>query len=228
VFEDPVFTPVKENAHRFVASHVYKSFTGFAISQKKKLEYKAKRFGQLVKTVEYLEKEYSNQILDPKAQMAKNLVDWLNTNLSEYKGDKGAIQSFHEGLPIKTVYEKVKSECNNYGWRVRTDTFTTLGYDVKFGAHAVRLFHEGVQLLTNRVIKFPITGQAYDDIMSIRRGEVGIEEFYQICNRYEEANRKAFEKSDLPKEPDWKWANDYLVKTLENYIIITSKITRNT
>jgi len=224
LIEDPVFTPLKENAHRFVAKHIYNSFTGFAISQKKKLEYKAKRFAQLLKTIEYLEAHYPAMIADSKAQMDTRLSSWLNANLSEYKGDKQNRQSFHEGLPIKIIYEKIKSECENYGWRVRTDTFMSLGYDVKFGAHAVRLFHEGIQLLTKRTLEFPITGQAYEDIMAIRRGEVALEEFYQICNRYEESNREALAQADLPDSPDWKWANQYLVDTLEEYVVSSSLI----
>jgi len=222
LIEDPVFTPLKENAYRFVAKHIYHSFTGFAVSQKKKLEYKSKRFKQLLKTVEYLETHYSTIIIDPKAQMEANLVSWLNANLSEYKGDKRSRQSFHEGLPVKIIYEKIKSECENYGWRVRTDTFLSLGYDAKFAAHTVRLFYEGIQLLTKRALEFPITGQAYEDIMAIRRGEVALEEFYRICDRYDEANKKALAQTNLPDAPDWKWANQYLVDTLEKHIVSTS------
>jgi hypothetical protein len=57
--------------------------------------------------------------------------------------------------------------------------------------------------------------------MSVRRGEVGIEDFYKICDRYEEENRKAYALTDLPDSPDWKWANQYLVDMLEMYIINT-------
>jgi hypothetical protein len=62
--------------------------------------------------------------------------------------------------------------------------------------------------------------------MAIRQGEVGIDKFYEICNRYEEDNRKAYASTDLPDAPDWKWANSYLVDTLENYIVSTFMIGR--
>ena len=226
VIEDPVFTPVKENAHRFVARHVYDSFTGFAIAQKKKLQYKALRFGQLADTLKWFERKRKEQITDSSAQMSEEDAVFLNGMLSEYKGRKNNRESFHQGLPIKVIYEKVKEEYDGYGWRVHTDSFERLGYDVKFGAHAIRLFHEGIQLLTKHVLEFPITGQAYNDIMAIRRGEVGIEEFYKICDRYEENNRKAYASANVPDQPDWKWANNYLVDTLENYIVSTSMIGR--
>jgi len=228
IIEDPVFTPLKENAHKLISRKVYDSFTGFAISQRKKLEYKSKRFNQLKLAMKFFENNYSQERLqDSKSFISADEAVWLNSNLSEYKGDKSNIKSFHYGLPLKTIYDKVKAEYEGYGWRVHTETFETLGYDVKFGAHAVRLFYEGIQLLTNGVLEFPIKGQALDDIMSIRRGKVSLEEFYKICDRYEEENRIARDKTALPDTPDIKWANQYLVDTLENYIVTTSKIRRS-
>ncbi len=126
------------------------------------------------------------------------------------------------------LYEKVAFEYENYGWRVKTDTFMTLGYDVKFGAHTIRLLHESVQLLSTQSLEFPITGQAYEDIMAIRRGEVPLEDFYKLCNKYEEETRKAKESTALAAAPDWQWANQYLVDTLERYIVETSAFGRQT
>jgi len=230
VFEDPIFTPLKENAGRLISRKVYDSFTGFAISQRKKLEYKSKRFNQLRLACEYLEASVNGDLscFEDSRLIIKDVdAEWLNKNLTEYKGDKSNVKSFHCGLPLKTIYEKIKAEYEGYGWRVHTTTFETLGYDVKFGAHAIRLFHEGIQLLTTGALEFPITGQAYDDIMTVRRGEVSLEEFYKICDWYEEENRKARETTTLPDVPDVKWANQYLVETLERYIVTTSTINRD-
>jgi len=228
VFEDPVFTPLKENTGRLISRKVYDSFTGFAISQRKKLEYKSKRFKQLFIANKYFKAHYDQSYLEnPEMVIGHADAEWLNKNLTEYKGDKSNIISFHYGLPLKTIYEKIKFEYENYGWRVHTDTFETLGYDVKFGAHAIRLFHEGIQLLTTGVLEFPISGQIYDDIMAIRRGEVSLEKFYEICDWYEEENRKAREKTILPDVPDVKWANRYLVETLERDIVTASLISQD-
>jgi len=224
IIEDPVFTPLKKNASRLISKKVYNSFTGFAIAQKKKLEYKSKRFKQLFIAKEYFKTHYSQSCLeDSKAVIGNSDVEWLNRNLTEYKGDKSNTKSFHYGLSLKTIYEKIKFEYENYGWRVHTNTFEILGYDVKFGAHAIRLFHEGIQLLTNGVLEFPITGQAHDDIMAVRRGEVPLNKFYEICDRYEEENYKAHEITTLPDMPDIKWANQYLVDAIERHIVNNSK-----
>jgi hypothetical protein len=218
IVEDAAFMPLRKNVNKLVSNTVYDSFTGFAVSQKKKLQYKALRFKQLEDALRWFEARRKDQIGDPSAQMSEGDAVFLNGLLSEYKGRKNNRESFHQGLPVKVIYEKVKEEYDGYGWRVKTSTFETLGYDVKFASHAVRLFHEGERLLTTGKLEFPITGKAHDDIMAIRRGEVSVEEFYRICDEYEEINRKARDKSVLPEKPDWKWANSYLVDILEDHI----------
>ena len=75
---------------------------------------------------------------------------------------------FHKGLPLKVIYEKIVSEYERYGWRVKTDSFATLGYDTKFASHTIRLLHEGAQLLLNGYLEFPISGEAHEDIMNIK------------------------------------------------------------
>jgi hypothetical protein len=143
----------------------------------------------------------------------------LNGILSEYKGRKNNRESFHAGLPVKVIYEKVREEYDRYGWRVKTDTFETLGYDVKFASHAIRLFYEGERLLTTGRLEFPITGKAHDDIMAVKNGNLSIGEFYKLCDDYAERNRQAKAKSVLPDKADWKWANATLVSILEESIM---------
>jgi len=220
ITEDPRFTVIKNNYSKLISINCYKSFTGFAISQKKKLEYKSKRFIQLEKAIEYLHGVYSkDQLMDTRTIMQHGVADWLNENLTEYKGSKNNRKSFHFGLPVSVIYAKINYEYDNYGWRVHTTTFETLGYDIKFGAHAIRLLAESEQLLLNGCIEFPLSGQAYTDIMSIRKGQVSIEEFYKLCTMYEDRNRIALEKTKLPKTPDFKWTNTWLTETLKSAII---------
>lgn len=214
---DERFYFLKNNYSRFISLRVYDSFTGFAISQKKKLEYKSKRFHELEEALHYLESYHFDKV-ENKIPMDEQLAECLNHILKNYKGDKHNVERFHKGLPTALIYEKIKSEYETYGWRVKTDTFELLGYDVKFGSHAIRLLHEGQEILRTGKLDFPITGKAYEDIMKIRRGEVDLEEFYSIFATYESANRKAKEESILPEKADWKLANSWLVDLLKESI----------
>jgi hypothetical protein len=175
---------------------------------------------------EHLEEYYKQDISDPKSQMTDSLAEWLNISLTEYKGKNssdgipgsGIGKNFHSGLPTQIIYEKIKSEYDNYGSRVKNDTFKTLGYDVKFAAHAIRIYHEGAELQEFGQLFFPIGGQAYNDIMRVRRGEVSLSEFRDLAQLYENVNRTLKPVSILPEQPDYKWANAYLVDILTQYI----------
>jgi predicted nucleotidyltransferase len=222
IIEDSAFLIFKNNASRLISRRVYNSFTGFAVSQMKKLEYKSKRFIQLEKALEHLEKECQDGICDDKAEMSEELSSWLNEHLTEYKGGKNNVKHFHKNLPVKTIYEKIKEEYERYGWRTKTQTFAALGYDVKYASHVIRLFHESEELLTAGRLSFPITGKAYDDIMAIKLGKITIEQFYEMCGYYEDLNRKALANTVLPDKADWKWANDALVDLLRRSIAAES------
>jgi predicted nucleotidyltransferase len=219
IIEDDTFTIFKKNVDKLISRNVYKSFTGFAYSQKKKLEYKSKRFTQLEKSLAYLEKEYPRDITDDSSAMGEKLALYLNENLSEYKGKNTNIESFHKGLPLKTACENIKKEYESYGWRVKTESFSPLGYDVKFASHALRLYHEGERLLATGRLEFPIKGSTHDDIMAVKTGNATIEEFYELCARYEGMCHKAFESTVLPEKADWKWANTTLVNILTDSIL---------
>jgi predicted nucleotidyltransferase len=218
--EDPIFTYIKENYSKFLSARVFDSFMGFAVSQRKKLEYKKTRFTQLESAINYLEQnDYrDNDLSRNDSAMSEETATYLNSILFHYKGLKNNTESFHKGLPLKTIYEKLISELNRYGWRLHTDSFSKLGYDTKFASHTIRLLHEGRQLLETGKLQFPITGKAFDDIMSIKTAQVSIEDFYKICTEYEDACRKASKKSTLPISPDWKWINDFLVEVMTAYI----------
>lgn len=216
--EDPIFTYIKENYNKFLSARVFDSFMGFAVSQRKKLEYKKTRFTQLQTAIEFLEENKSDLIKNSSSFMSEETANYLNSILSHYKGKKSQCESFHKGLPFKVIYEKLVHEYENYGWRLHTESFSTLGYDTKFASHTIRLLHEGRQLLETGRLQFPITGKALDDIMSVKTAQVSLEDFYKLCTEYEDACRVASEKSLLPKSPDWKWANDYLVEVMTAYI----------
>jgi len=142
----------------------------------------------------------------------------LNSSLHEYKGSKNNVEHFHEGLPMKVIYEKIKAEYDRYGYRVRTESFQRLNYDVKFGSHMLRLFHEGAELLNQGYLSFPIKGEALDDIMSVRQGAVSLERLHELCDKYEKKVEVAFANTKLPKQADFKWANKFLVGTLKEAI----------
>lgn len=210
LIDSPEFQELRENAEKIVSYKVFHTFTGYAFSQKKKLTVKAERYGSLVEGVKLFEDTFSKERLsDPRVAIDETEADTLNKKLKYYKGHKGNTESFHKGMSVKMIYEKLVEERDNYGWRVKTDTFDKLGYDVKFGYHLVRILAEGYELLTTGKLTYPIGGTAREDILRVREGEVELAELYELYDKWDTLCKEA--KGPLRIKPDFNWAHRWTV-----------------
>ena len=217
---EPEMEELIENRDKLLSQRVFHTFTGYAFSQKKKLTVKSERYNSLVEGVEILETVYSKEILsDSTYAISEEEAESLNEKLKYYKGRKQNCESFHKGMSLKMIYEKLVEERDNYGWRVKTDTFETLGYDVKFGYHLIRILAEGYQLLSIGELIYPIIGVARNDIVRVREGEVKLPELLEMYEKYDGLCKKAVENTSLPKKPDYNWADEWLIRTLKKSIL---------
>lgn len=217
---EPEFQFLMSNYQKILSQRVFFTFTGYATSQKKKLTVKSERYGSLVEAVKYLEEMYSvKDLTDTTTSLTEEDGMGLNALVKHYRNLKGSTESFHKGLPLKTIYEKLVEERDNYGWRVKTDTFDTLGYDCKFGYHLVRILAEGHQLLTEEKLTFPISGEAREDILSVREGKVILSDLLKIYEKWDTRCKEASETTQLPKKPDFNFVNDWLIETLKKHIL---------
>ena len=209
-----------DNRDKILSKRVLYSFSGFAYAQKSKLIVKKERFYSLVNAIDWIERSISKDRLNEDNednQINSEEADILNKTVKYYKGSKNNVESFHKGMAPKMIYQKMVSERDNYGWRVRTETFETLGYDVKFGYHLLRLLDECRQLLENGEIKYPFSGKAFNDIMRVRNGEVPYSELMDMYTEYEAAIEPFKNSNKLRDKPDFNFANDWLIDTLLKY-----------
>jgi len=217
---EPEFQPLIDNYKKLISQKIYFSFTSYAYSQKKKLITKKERYASLTNGIKLVENRFTkDQLTDRKYGLTQDDADWMNKNLDFYKNRDGNAESFHIGLPLHVNYEKLVSERDNYGWRVKTDTFLSHGYDLKFGMHSIRIMAEGLMLLETSKLEFPFTGEHKINVMRIRNGDVYLDELLEMHETYAKLCEKALETTVLPKKPNFKWANNYLVNILRNNII---------
>jgi hypothetical protein len=209
----PEWEELVANYERVMSSRVYHTFTGYAYSQKKKVTVKAERYNSLCSAIDYT----SNLLYDAKVKYIDEVTaNLLNDTVKYYKGSKQNCESFHKGMSLETIHNKFVEERDNYGWRVNTDTFLELGYDVKYGYHLIRILAEGYELLSTGKLEYPISGEAREDILRVRNGEVELEELYSLYDKWKDRCDNV--KSVLPKKPDFNWANEFVVEKTLSYI----------
>ena len=210
---DPVMMPLLEHPEKVVCKRSYKSFCGYATSQRHKLTEKKARYEGLCAAVELLEKEWMEQV-ERGDKMGDYLASILNKLVGHYRGAKHHDESFHLGLPMKMTYEKLKEERDTYGWRVKTDTFMTLGYDVKFGYHLLRLYYEADDLLKFGMLSFPFTGTRREELMAVKTGKVDLKTLLELCDEAKHEVDLSFALTTLPEEPDREYLDKYLVDVM--------------
>ena len=214
---DPIFKPILEHPEKIVCKKCYQTFNGYAKSQEHKLIEKKARYEDLVNATAFLERQYSQEITATTTQMRQYVASELNGLLKHYKHAKGVMESFHVGLPMKVIYEKLKEERDTYGWRVKTTTFDTLGYCVKFATHLLRLYYEAHSLLQTGRVSFPFVGAERETLMAVKTGKVSLEDLMELCKEARFEVDLSYTLTDLPDEPDREYVNDYLVSTMLDY-----------
>jgi hypothetical protein len=215
----PEWQSLVANRDKIISQKIYHTFKGYAYSQKKKLTVKSERFTSLAKGLDWIVDSFSPEERD-RDDIAINETDanQLNSMLKYYKNMRANCESFHLGMSIKMIYEHLKTEYDTYGWRVHTKTFETLGYDVKFGYHLIRILAEAVDLLATGELRYPISGQAREDILAVREAKLDLNELMALYDKYEKAADEAYKTTKLPKKPDFNWANSWLIGILRKSI----------
>lgn len=214
---EPEFQELIDNYEKIISTKVYHSFGGYSYGQKRKLVTKRERYNNLHYAVNAIEEVY------PEYRSIQHIDDviseWLNSIVKYYKGAKNNVESFHKGMDFAMIYDKLKAEKDKYGWRVKTDSFNKLGFDLKFAYHLIRILAEGEQILKTGKLEYPISGVVRDHIMDIRNSKVEFDELMFLYDVYYSNVEKAYEETSLRHTPDHKWANKYLVRTLKKSII---------
>jgi len=87
------------------------------------------------------------------------------------------------------------------------------GYDTKHGMHLIRLLRMGVELIRdgNVIVRRPDK----DELLAIRNGEVSYDKLVEEADRLDAELKTAIPNSPLPEEPDYKKAQELLVKLVK-------------
>lgn len=89
------------------------------------------------------------------------------------------------------------------------------GYDTKYAMHALRIAHQGLELLTTGRISLPIAEPHRSRLMSVRRGEPSLPEVHRMLDEAEAKLIGAMEGTELRPEPDRRAIDAFLVRAYE-------------
>ena len=183
----------------FIHKGAYHRFSGYAFSQRKKLEAKRQTWVLREELREKMEK--------------------LGLGLEEalVKARQGA-----QKLPGTTTedlrwgsYLPIINDLLRCGESWRSELYSEHGYDTKFASHMIRLLHEGIELLTEGTIRLPLTHVR--EVLAIKEGQWSYEHVMDHADHLKQLADLAYVKSDLPKKPNLRVLEQLQMSLLVDY-----------
>jgi hypothetical protein len=119
---------------------------------------------------------------------------------------------------LKTRYNDLRG-VSGYMGEKRRKNVERFGYDVKHGAHAVRLLRMGVEFLYTGSFNVDRRGIDAEELKDIKRGLWPLERVQAESERLFSEAEVALYSSRLPERPDREKAEALLVSTLREHLL---------
>lgn len=193
----------------FVSLKIKHSFTGYAASQKKKLLVKKQRLDEL--------REFKEVLSNGIAACSKtnpNLGDILRyETLKDFKinnfitptvtleGTPAIVvneKEYNYGMAAQDILARITFAIDQYGSRTRS--LDEGGYDYKFASHLFRLYYEGLKLLKEGRVDFPLEENKF--LLSVKQGEYDLDYLLKRADEFEPLFEIAYQESKLRHSPD--------------------------
>ena len=205
---------IVEAKDMFLSLKIKHSFTGYAASQKKKLLVKKQRLDELREFKAILEQglisEQAN-VSGTAAPYKPALGDILYAkSLGKFKfitptmtleGTPAIIvneKEYNYGMDAVDIFQRISLQISQYG--SRTANLDEGGYDYKFASHLFRLYYEGLKLLKEGRVDFPLEENKF--LLSVKQGEYDLDYLLKRADEFEPLFEIAYQESKLRHSPD--------------------------
>lgn len=128
---------------------------------------------------------------------------------------KKAYHSF-VGYAKDQLYKMTHGAYQGYMGIKRKALVDKFGFDVKNGAHLVRLLRMGIEYLVDGELQ--VFRKDAKDIKAIKQGKWSLTEVKDEAKRLFNLSQEAYIKSSLPPKPNYKKANELLINIIERNI----------
>jgi hypothetical protein len=204
-------------AHRkaFLHKGIKDRFVGYALAQRHKMVIKKDHFQELLEGYQVLG-NFNPKIV--MGQVYDELEYRSDTNIFQKKGTGVHIHCgdicFEPGVYVKKALGILKERIDRV--TNRSDLMLKYGYDVKFASHLIRLLREGIDLLKDGDLSFPL--KDVDLLLAIRRGEWKMEDVIKYADELEDEIRAALAESKLPAHPDYQGIESLVIDILGRHL----------
>jgi len=196
----------------FVSKYIYGSFGHYAMSQFKKIQQKLNRYkvqNQIIVIIGEHQDLNMNQVSEMLAEKIPGKTPYeakeLITDLYQSLYDRGLLTQ--RGFDILKEFLKNAPE---------DEIMPARKYRPKNAYNLLRLLYSGINWMTEGEPLIEVKGIIKKELLSVKKGEIPIEETLKKAHELAERFEKAYEKTSLPEEPDYKSADEFLLLCREH------------
>jgi len=192
-----------DSAPLFVSKKTKHTFLGYAFTQKKGLTHKRERFiviSEALKMLDTLEQS-GHEILPEPLQLK-----------SELRED-GTWGRYEKGQTIVKVRELLDDHLKSYGHRI--EDIKVHGFSTKFASHLIRLLEEGLEVLVEGKITFPLSYNCL--LRDIKLGKYPLDKILELAEAKEKLVEEAYIRSPLQHSPDVNKIDNLQIELLRSF-----------
>lgn len=206
IYESPLGQRLRENRDIFVTKKAYRSFSGYAHDQFKKMV----SFNQAAQELmQSLEQQLTGFGIDPDSSDDGHSLRRLD--------GQPFIGATTEMMEVVKRYrgERRRYYSGGYMGKKRRELVRRVGYDAKNAAHLIRLLRMGIEFLTEGILH--VERADATELLDIKRGVWPLEKVKAEAERLFELAQEAYVRSPLPPEPDHFRAELLCVEIVSDY-----------
>jgi hypothetical protein len=191
-------------------------FIGYAHAQKHKMIIRRDHFNELRNGYDFL------GLCDPKLTMGQvydHMIDCDPDSKTFWKKDTGhhihcGDICFEPGVYAKKAYKMLKQRLDKA--TNRSELVLKHGYDTKFASHLIRLLYEGLMLLEQGELIFPLPMASL--ILDIKHGKWEVEQVIEHADKLETKFEVAQEKTNLPENANYKAIEAFTMEQMSKHL----------
>lgn len=220
IYENEFGALLREVRGLFLSKLCVPKFIGYASSQKHKMIIRRDHFNELRDGYNLLynvdDKLTLGQVYDrhcaqhTSAPGEDSIFHKKQTGVHLHVGDL----CFEPGLYVKKVRKKLKERLDKA--TNRSELVLKHGYDTKFASHLIRLLQEGLDILCNEELVFPLPNAK--EILAIKQGSMSVKEVLEYAEELEAQMDEAKEHSKLPDKPDYKAIENFTMNQMKQFL----------
>lgn len=192
---------ILDNKNLFVSKKAKHTFLGYAFGQKKLLLSKRERHSAF--------QEVYSKVCDFESKGITHLVEPLVIPSALREDQRWG--HFEKGQEVTQVKRSLEDSIGEYGNRVKS--IQKYGFDTKFASHLIRLLDEGVQLLVEQKLDFPLPQN--NIVRDIKIGKYTLDQVLGFVDHKEQLVEAAYLQSTLPVTADMDRIEQLQIKLLK-------------